>query len=111
MTPAPTPLLDAAPRHASGTTLREDADGAHWLSGPHTTDEYLLNPTAFALWELCDGETTGSEMVLAVYALFGAEMAQIRRDVTNVLSELSRADLLDWPAGSMPAPHAHGGAR
>jgi len=50
-------------------------------------------------------------MVLAVYALFGAEMAQIRRDVTNVLSELSRAELLDWPAGSMPAPHAHGGAR
>lgn len=95
---APTASLDAAPRHADGTTLREDAEGAHWLAGPHAPDEYLLNTTAFALWELCDGETTGAEMVLAVCALFGAEPAQIRHDVTTVLSELSRARLLDWPA-------------
>ncbi len=55
---------------------------------PDTT--VALNPTALALWELCDGRTQVGEMVGAVVELFGVPDEQARSDVEAALSEMRR---------------------
>lgn len=92
------------PQHAQGTVLRQDADGRYSLrSGAGGCDGYLLNETALALWELCDGETTLQEMVSALSELFSADPQRIRQDVIDVLSELEQAQLLEWTTAPHPA--------
>lgn len=53
-----------------------------------------LNPTAMALWELCDGETLIEEMVVAVCDLFTIDPEQARADVETALRELRAAELV-----------------
>ncbi|MGN6330767.1 MAG: PqqD family protein [Motilibacteraceae bacterium] len=57
----------------------------------------VLNTTAQAVWELCDGSTTMPEMVHALLTLFDAPEATIRHDVSEALIELSRHGLLSQP--------------
>lgn len=59
-----------------------------------THEDFALNPTAFALWELCDGRTTVREMVLAVYDLFDVTMEQAHRDVTEGLARMREAGIV-----------------
>ena len=63
-----------------------------------TTDagEVELNATAYAIWELCDGETTVDEMVGASAELFDAPAETIAHDVEKILRKLHRAGLIDW---------------
>lgn len=53
-----------------------------------------LNPTAAALWKLCDGETTVAEMVSAVCDLFEVTPAQAEADVTAGIEQMRRAGLV-----------------
>ncbi|MGN6242361.1 MAG: PqqD family protein [Motilibacteraceae bacterium] len=57
----------------------------------------MLNTTAQAVWELCDGSTTVPEMVRALLTLFDAPEATIRQDVSAALGELSRHGLVSQP--------------
>lgn len=68
------------------------------LAGDRVT---VLNATAAALWELCDGETAPAEMVDGLAVLFAADRAQLAADVAEVLDELTALDLLTW--ASLPA--------
>lgn len=96
------------PRHAPGVLLRPDGEGALLLAAQATragSDDrgLALDPTALALWELCDGETSVDEMTLAVCALFDAKPATVRPDITAVLDKLDAAGLLEWvPSGAAP---------
>lgn len=47
-----------------------------------------LNPTALALWELCDGQTAVDEMVAAVTELFGLAPERARADVVTALADM-----------------------
>jgi len=67
------------------TTSVRDTDG---------TKLCVLNDTAAALWELCDGETTVEEMAVAVRDLFGVTLAAARTDVTDALAALQTVDAL-----------------
>jgi pyrroloquinoline quinone biosynthesis protein D len=89
-------LTDAVPRHRAGASIRQD--GAHAVlverSGEHL---HRLNPTALAIWELCDGETTVPEMIAAASELFAAAaVEQLKNDVVGVLQQLTSAGLVDW---------------
>lgn len=60
----------------------------------------LLNDTAAAAWELCDGQTRVAEIVGAMGELYSASLATIERDVWSALRELQRlglVELLDGP--------------
>lgn len=57
---------------------------------------YELNDTAFALWELCDGETAVREIVQAVDDLFAAPREDLARDVMSALAELAGDGLLTY---------------
>jgi hypothetical protein len=57
---------------------------------------YLLNETALALWELCDGVTAPDEMVDAVRIACGVARDVAELDVSRTLRELTEAGLLSW---------------
>lgn len=82
------------PRQLTGTTLEID-DGVSTVVG-RKGDRFVLNSTALALWELCDGETTTDEMVLAICQLFDASETVIVADVQGALAEFERHQLVEW---------------
>lgn len=53
-----------------------------------------LNPTAFALWQLCDGDTTLDEMVAAICDLFDIDPAEAAHDVRNTIREMRTTGLV-----------------
>ncbi len=59
------------------------------MFNPVTEVLTLMNPSAFALWQLCDGETTPEEMVAAVADLTKVDEVEARQDVEKGLSELA----------------------
>jgi coenzyme PQQ synthesis protein D (PqqD) len=73
----------------------ETADGTLALIGP-TGDRHVLNPTARALWELCDGQTTVEEMVWAVCQIFSVNQDRAALDVDRILADLVQLDLVEW---------------
>lgn len=54
----------------------------------------VLNDTAMALWELCDGTTSIHEMVEAVCELFAIPADQATLDVDRALDQMRSAGLL-----------------
>ena len=61
---------------------------------PETGGLHVLNPSALAIWELCDGETTGAEMVEAVVELARLEPAAAEADVSAALQQLFELGLV-----------------
>ena len=61
---------------------------------PDTGSLHLLNPPALAIWELCDGETTGREMAEAVAELTGLDLDAALGDVTGALDDLYEQGLV-----------------
>lgn len=59
-----------------------------------TAVEVVLNPTALALWELCDGTTDVEEMVSAVCRLFAVDRERARHDVECALSDMQSAGVI-----------------
>jgi hypothetical protein len=77
--------LGSASGHEADGSLRVTAvDGAL----------IVLNPTAAALWELLDGQTTVDEVVTAATALFAGSPQTIRDDIFSTLEELGSRSLL-----------------
>ena len=56
---------------------------------------YALNPTAQALWELCDGDTTFEEIVEAVCEVSSTNREIIASDVRRLLHDLLALGLVD----------------
>jgi hypothetical protein len=73
----------------------EMGDSVSTIVGPNG-ERYVLNETAAALWELCDGATTSEEMVAAICQLFDAGQPVIAADVERALHEFDRHHLLEW---------------
>lgn len=55
---------------------------------PDTDSLHVLNASAKAIWELCDGDTSPSEMAIAISELTGVELAAAKRDVESTISQL-----------------------
>jgi len=72
------------------TRPRRSADrpSARSRTGAVVAPGVALNPTALALWELCDGSTSIEEMVSAVAELFALPTGQARRDVETALLQM-----------------------
>jgi PqqD family protein of HPr-rel-A system len=62
---------------------------------PDTGLLHLLNPSALAIWELCDGETTPEEMAGAISEITGLEEEVTVGDVQSALRSLEEAGLID----------------
>lgn len=65
------------------------------LYNPDAREVSVLNATAAAVWEMCDGETPLADAVARLKARFhAAETRDVQADVTAVLQTLSRRGLL-----------------
>lgn len=78
--------------------------GHRWIPGdggeitiyvPETDSLHVLNATAFAIWELCDGETDVEEMAAAVSDATGLPADVARSEVSAALELLGRAGLIE----------------
>lgn len=81
------------PLRASAASVRTDENGAI-VARLSPGAEIALNPTAFALWELCDGETSIAEMVDAVCQLFEVDADQASRDVEEAIKQMRAVGLI-----------------
>ena len=62
---------------------------------PESGTLYALNPSALALWELCDGQTTADEMAEALSELTGTDSSTARHQVVNTLTQLADQHLIE----------------
>lgn len=76
--------------------LRVSVDDDHITVVDPGGREHHLNPTAYALWVLCDGETAEAEMVDAVRTLFAIDLETATHDVTSALDRFDEAELIEW---------------
>jgi len=86
------PPISQCPRRLEELEAHAHGDGA--LLQPHDANPVAMNPTAAALWELCDGQTTVDEMVIAVCRLFSVNEAQAITDVQSALVEMQTRGLI-----------------
>jgi hypothetical protein len=89
-----TMTLTSRPHRRPGLQLRVSGDEAVLLD-PSSEAVHVLNDTALALWQLCDGETTVEEMVVAAVGLFDAQERRLERDVLDALDAMASRDLVD----------------
>ncbi|HEX2027371.1 MAG TPA: HPr-rel-A system PqqD family peptide chaperone [Nitriliruptorales bacterium] len=66
------------------------------LFDPRSGAVHLLNDTALAIWDLCDGDTYPVEMIDAVCDLSGMHPDVVTEDIERVLSEFDRVGLVEW---------------
>ena len=88
-------LRDECPSRRSGLWIRQ-VEGETSVFDPATQNVHLLNDTALAIWEQCDGQTFPSEMVAAICELSGLPHEVVTEDVGRVLGQLDQAGLLRW---------------
>lgn len=75
--------------------LVQSASSEGWTVYEPTTDSlHVLNDTARAIWELCDGSTTRREMAEAVSELTGLDLESAEEDVRSTLAQLARLNLV-----------------
>jgi hypothetical protein len=88
-------LRDECPSRRTDLWIRQ-VEGETSIFDPATKEVHLLNDTALAIWEQCDGQTLPSEMVEAICELSGLPGDVVLEDVASALDRLDRAGLLTW---------------
>jgi len=92
-------------RPTAGRPLRRpglwnrQTDNENALYDPSTSSVHLLNETAWAIWALCDGETTPDEMIEAIAELSHLSRDVVSDDVDRVLLQFEDAGILTWVSG------------
>ena len=88
----------ATPQRAEVTMVRLDGELVE-VTVERSHEAFRLNDTAFALWELCDGSTTVTEMTEAVRELFAGSPDALSEDVRAALQHLLEAGLITLAEG------------
>lgn len=77
-----------------GDLIGPSEDGAWSVYNKETDTLHLLNDSARAIWELCDGQTSSEEMAQAVSQLTGLGQREAREDIDATLEKLSSLGLV-----------------
>lgn len=85
------------PRQRPGIRL-ERHRRRHLLVDRDGRELLVLNESAAALWELCDGQTYPDEMAAAVSEACAVPLEAAVTDVDRALTEFHGAGLIDWVA-------------
>ena len=87
--------VQGLPRRRSGIEVRSEGD-RHTLRDVATGTVCVVNDTALAVWELCDGTTAPEEMVTSICMVFDAAPDLVLTDLEETLATLTEAGLLEW---------------
>jgi hypothetical protein len=90
-----TTRVDRLPRRRRDVRLY-DKELRSFLVAPDQTVAHELNPTARAVWELCDGATTVDELADAVCELFPVTHEAAVADVVAVVDRFVTTGLVEW---------------
>jgi hypothetical protein len=77
-----------------GEVVQSEGSEGWTVYEPVTDSLHILNASAKAIWELCDGNTSPSEMATAISELTGVEIGEASRDVAATLQSLRRLGLV-----------------
>jgi coenzyme PQQ synthesis protein D (PqqD) len=83
------------PLRRSGLWARQTG-GENALYDPATEAVHLLNETAWAIWDLCDGETSPDEMIEAICEISRMHREVVSEDVSRILAQFDEAGLVSW---------------
>ena len=95
--------IASCPRHVDGVWVKRTPEGSLLLDRVNRR-LCLVDDTAVALWELCDGETSVSEMVDAIRLLWKVDIDEATADVVHALRELEANGAIEWPPGFRVSP-------
>ena len=84
--------LRQLPKRRDDVQLRDRGEESVLVTPSGST--YALNPTARAIWELCDGTTTIDELADAISQVFAVDRATAAADVAATIEQLRSADLV-----------------
>lgn len=85
----PKRALAVLPRRTAGFIWRKmDAEAV--LFNPGNNETYMLNPTAAAIWELCDGAHSVEDISGVVAQKFEAGNEEILHDVAEFIAQGKR---------------------
>jgi hypothetical protein len=82
------------PRRRGDLVLREIEEEL-LVFDPRTGDASLLNGTAAAIFELCDGLTPLPAMAEEILAVVSADPGTVRDDVHRIVEELAQMGLIE----------------
>ncbi len=83
------------PSRREGVWVRRSGD-ENALFDPTSSSVHLLNETALAIWELCDGNTDPEEMIAAIVEVSGLSPDAVTHDVERILAEFGEAGIVTW---------------
>ena len=86
---------DGRPARRPDVWLRE-AGSESALCDPLSGAVHFLNPTALAIWNLCDGQTSPMEMIRAICELSGFPQAIVAEDVERTIGTFERTGVITW---------------
>ena len=82
------------PKRRVDVTTR-DVNGETLILDRKHEEVHQLNNTASYVWQRCDGKTSVAEIVLSMAHDFGAEPADVERDVAGLIAQFSVLHLLE----------------
>ena len=82
------------PRLREDVLFREVEDEL-LLYDPRTGETLLLNDTAAAIADLCDGSISTTSIVQEIVSLVGADPAQVEADVEKIIGELGERGFVE----------------
>lgn len=88
-------MLKSRPLRRPDIWVRRVA-GESALVDPATGAVHLMNDTALAIWDLCDGKTVPDEMITAICDLTGMHPAVVSEDVHRILRDFAVAQVITW---------------
>jgi hypothetical protein len=77
-----------------GEVVQSESSSGWTIYEPSTDALHLLNASAKAIWDLCDGETSTTEIAEAVSELTGLDLSESLRDVEAALEQLRHLGLV-----------------
>jgi len=86
-------MNDPRPRRVGEVWTRNEGDQTA-VFDPSSGRLTRLNPSALAIWELCDGETDQNEIVDALVELTGRIRTDVSAEVETTLLNLEQLGLL-----------------
>lgn len=89
------PVVARKPLRRSGLFLRQSGK-ENAVYNRRTGNVHLLNETAWAIWDLCDGATSLDEMIEAICEISSLHRDVVTEDVERIVSEFVEAGLVSW---------------
>jgi len=79
--------------------FRRDVEEELLLYDPRTGEVFLLNGTAAAIFELCDGSRSPQAIADEILTVLPADPDQVLADVHRILEEFTKGGLLEGSCG------------